>query len=338
MKVSAAQPFQIIYSLYQHEYLGYIFESFIVHLDDRGKLTYQHQSISTKNAREFSKGLDNRDYELIELMDKMNQEVILKKFSTKPMKPGEFFAKVYDKQKGNELVKEEIEHYLEGKRAEILEKMKGKQLYEMGNDGEPTWKKVEILERRASIQFHFARTAENTNYFPTITYDGRKVDIPNPAAYLICKEPAWMVLSGKLYGFDKPVDGKKLLPFLNKKFVVIPKNLEETYYNRFVAPLIASFDDIDVQGFEINKSAYDPLPLLTMSELHPGTAKEVPTLFEGGEGDVGAGQDDAGKIAFDLSFKYGKHRFRGESFGSVSVTIEKRDREILTLKRSTRKR
>ena len=76
MKVSAAQPFQIIYSLYQHEYLGYIFESFIVHLDEKGKLTYQHQNISGKNAREFSKGLDNKDFELIESMDSMNQDAI----------------------------------------------------------------------------------------------------------------------------------------------------------------------------------------------------------------------------------------------------------------------
>lgn len=73
MKVSAAQPFQIIHSLYQHEYLGYIFESFIVHLDEKGKLTYQHQNISHKNAREFSKGTDTRDFELIEMMDSMSQ-------------------------------------------------------------------------------------------------------------------------------------------------------------------------------------------------------------------------------------------------------------------------
>jgi len=57
MKVSAVQPFQIIYSLYQHEYLGYILESFIVHLDDKGKLTYHTKNISSKNAREFGKGL-----------------------------------------------------------------------------------------------------------------------------------------------------------------------------------------------------------------------------------------------------------------------------------------
>ena len=322
MKVSAAQPFQIIYSLYQHEYLGYIFESYIVHLDEKGQLTYQHQNISSKNAREFSRGLDTRDYELIELMDGMNQDMILKKFSAKVMKPGEFFAKIYDKQKGNELVQEQIESYLEKLRAETLEKMKGKMLYEMGNDGEPTWKKVEIVEKRASIQFHFRRSEENTNYYPTISFEGNKLDIPNPTAYLVCKNPAWMVLNGKLYGFDKPVDGRKLLPFLGKKFVVIPKNLEETYYNRFVAPLIASFDDIEVQGFEINKSNFEPHPHLTISELAQGTSREVPSLFESTE--EPAATDEAGKIVFDLSFKYGKHQFRGDAFGAVSVTIEKK--------------
>ena len=217
MKVSASQPFQIIYSLYQHEYLGFVFESYIVHLDEKGKLTYQHQNISSKNAREFSKGLDDRDFELIEIMDSMAQEAIVKKFSAKFMKPEEFFSKTYDKVKGSELVQEQIEDYMEKRRAKILEKLKGKILFEMGNDGEPTWRKIEVLEKRASIQFHFMRTEENTNYYPTIFYQGKKIDLPNPSAYLICKSPAWMVLNGKLYGFEKHVDGKKLIPFFTKE-------------------------------------------------------------------------------------------------------------------------
>jgi hypothetical protein len=143
MKVSAAQPFQIIYSLYQHEYLGYIFESFIVHLDEKGKLTYQHQNISHKNAREFSKGLDPRDFELIEMMDGMSQDAVLKHFSKKVMKPDEFFSKVFKKDKGDELLQEQIEAFMEKRRAAVLEKIKGKQLFEMGNDGEPTWRKIE---------------------------------------------------------------------------------------------------------------------------------------------------------------------------------------------------
>jgi len=323
MKVSASQPFQIIYSLYQHEYLGFIFESYIVHLDEKGKLTYQHQNISSKNAREFSKGLDDRDFELIEIMDSMQQDTIVKKFSSKIVKPEEFFAKTFDKTKGNELIQEQIEDYMEKRRAKALEKIKGKLVFEMGNDGEPTWKKIEVQEKRASIQFHFMRTEENTNYYPTIYHDGKKLELPNPSAYLICKSPAWMVFNGKLYGFEKHVDGKKLIPFLSKKFVVIPKNVEETYYNRFVAPLIASFDDVEANGFEINKSKYDPHPILTISELHTAQTSQAATLFDNGPNTAEDTSDEAGKIVFDLSFKYGKHRFRGDNIGPVSVTVEK---------------
>jgi len=328
MKVSAAQPFQIIYSLYQHEYLGYVFESFIVHLDEKGKLTYQHQSISSKNAREFTKGLDERDFDLIELMDSMNQDAVLKHYSKKVMKPDEFFSKVYHKQKGDELLQEQIEAYMEKRRAAILEKMKGKLLFEMGNDGEPTWRKVEVQEERATIQFHFTRREESTDYYPTIYYKGKRLEIPDPAAYLVCRHPAWMVFKGKLYGFEKFVDGKKLQPFLAKKHVVIPKNLEETYYNRFVAPLIASFDDIEASGFEIAKHELEPHPLLTIAELPAASPKEVP-LFNQNEEHEPAPNDEAGKIVFDLSFKYGKHRFRGDAFDAVSVTVEKKENDYV---------
>lgn len=322
MKVSASQPFQIIYSLYLHEYLGFIFESYIVHLDEKGKLTYQHQNISSKNAREFSKGLDDRDFELIEAIDSMHQDVIVKKFSTKVVKPEEFLTKTFDKSKGNEMLQEQIEDYMEKRRAKILEKLKGKQLFEMGNDGEPTWRKIEVLDKKATIQFHFMRTNDQTNYYPSIFYQGKKLDLPDPTAYLVCKAPAWMVFNGKLYGFEKFVDGKKLIPFLSKKNVVIPKNVEETYYNRFVAPLIASFDEVEANGFEINKSTYDPHPVLTLSELHTAQTTTAPSLFNDGAPQEDT-SDESGKIVFDLSFKYGKHRFRGDNIGPVSVTVEK---------------
>lgn len=328
MKVSASQPFQIIYSVYQHEYLGYIFESYIVHLDEKGKLTYQHQNISHKNAREFAKGLDDRDYELIELMDSMNQDSVLKHFSKKVMKPDEFFSKVFKKEKGDELLQEQIEAYMEKRRAAVLDKLKGKMLFEMGNDGEPTWRRLEVTDKRASIQFHFNRTEESTTYFPTIKYEGKRLEIPNPSAYLVCKHPAWMVLNGKLYGFEKNVDGKKLQPFLSKKQVVIPKSMEETYYNRFVAPLIAAFDEIEANGFEINKTEYDPLPHLVISELASANQKVVATLF-GSEETNAPADDEAGKISFALAFKYGKHRFLGGTSDPVSVTVDKKDDQYL---------
>ena len=101
MKVSTAEPFQIIYSLYSHQYLGPLFESFAIQLDEKGELTFRHQNISHKNAEEFASGLDDIDYELIRLMDSIQQDVILKKFYNKKITPADFFLKVYDKEKGD---------------------------------------------------------------------------------------------------------------------------------------------------------------------------------------------------------------------------------------------
>ena len=119
MKVSTAEPFQLIYSLYQHEYLGYLFESFVIQLDHKGRLTLQHQNISSKNASEFGANMDERDYELIMLMDEMQQEAIVHKFYKKKVKPAEFFFKVFDKDTGDKILQETIAGFLEIKRARI---------------------------------------------------------------------------------------------------------------------------------------------------------------------------------------------------------------------------
>ncbi|MBL6449743.1 DEAD/DEAH box helicase [Fulvivirga sp. 29W222] len=331
MKISAAQPFQIIYSLYEHEYLGYIFESFVVHLDEKGKLTLQHQNISSKNASEFASRLDTTDYELIELMDQMQQEAVIKHFNKKNVKPEEFFPKIYDNGKNNDALKAEIESYLERRRSKILERIQGKWLYEMGNDGEPAWKKIEVLEQKATVLFHFRRNEENTHYFPTIKYNGEKVDFQYKGAYIICKSPAWMVLEGKLYSFEKDVDGKKLAPFLNKKFIVIPKNVEETYYNKFVAPLIASFD-VYAKGFEINSERYNPIPILTISEL-AGSGASMSLFNENGNGQTNVENE---KILLELSFKYGPFKFKASNIGPVSVSVDKQG-DSYTFHRVSRK-
>ena len=105
MKVSTTQPFKLIYSIFAHEFLGYLFESFVIQVNTKGELTFVHQNISHLNMQEFENGLDDTDYRLIELMDSIQQDVIVHKFHKKKMNATEFFLKVYDKEKGNKEVK-----------------------------------------------------------------------------------------------------------------------------------------------------------------------------------------------------------------------------------------
>lgn len=326
MKVSTASPFQIIYSLFEHEYLGFLFESFVVQLDAQNRLTLQHQNISAMNADEFSSGLDETDFELIKLMDSIQQDAVVKKHNTKKTSTAEFFLKVFSKEKGDKNLQDTILAYVEKKKAEIFPLLKDKIVFEMGNDGEPTWKRLHIADEPATVLFHFRRNEDNTHYFPTIKFKGEKLDFQYKNAMIVCKEPAWLLLGNCLYHFNnKELDGNKLKPFLNKKFITIPKAMEETYYQKFVVPLVASFD-VYAKGFSINTQSFPGQPVLTYTDLKE--AKEAPVMMLNSAGKQTNGvlhsvaEEEKGMV-FGLNFKYDKFKFPAECHQPVSVSLEK---------------
>ena len=195
----------------------------------------------------------------------------------------------------------------------------------MANDGNPTWKEIEVLEEKATVLFHFRRNEDNTHYFPTIKHAGEKIDFQSKNTYIVCREPAWIVCDQKLYGFKKYVDGNKLMPFVNKRFIVVPKKMEDTYYRKFIAPLIASFD-VYARGFEITTERYVPEPVLTFSEM---ATNNSPGLFpddKAGKGAVNGNSVRASandvKILFDISFNYGDENFRADNSTPISVIVD----------------
>jgi len=334
MTVSPSASFQIIYSIFSHEFLGYLFESFVVQLDEKGRLTLRHQNISAKNAAEFASGLDETDYKLIEFMDSMQQDWVIRKFYKGKIKPRDFFAKVYHKDTGEKDLQEEIQKYLERRRSKIVQLIHGKRLFEMGSDGEPAWKEIEVLPPTSTILFHFRRNDDNTHYFPTIKYNGEKIEIHGKKSYIVCEDPAFLVCDYKLYSFSSPVNGKKLIPFLNKKFIVVPKDKEDQYYRVFVAPLVAAFDVYAV-GFDIKTERYEPVPKLSMSELAMNNGSFTDLFGKPNTSRVGPPVEEV-KILFDVSFDYNTHNFRADNSTPVSVDVEN-DAEKYTFRRIVRK-
>lgn len=322
MNVSTKEPFQIIYSLFEHEYLGDLFESFVVQKNDLGKLTFKHQNISAMNANEFAAGLDEKDYEVIALMDTIQQDVVYKKFNTKKLTPTDFYLKVFDKEKGDKVLQEAIQSYIDAKMAKILPLLINKEVFIMGNDGEPAWKQVEVSKEPATILFHFMRNENNTHYFPTIKHRGEKITYQYNDSLIVCNDPAWLLVGeDKIVHFDKPIEGKKIKPFLRKKFIEVPKKIEDTYYNNFVTNIIASYD-VHAKGFKINDEVYEPTPVLTFAELAGGTSTDI---FNGG-----TKSSDEQKIVFTLSFRYGENIFElGNMYTLNSVTMEKTEDSFL---------
>ena len=324
MKVSTSQPFQIVYSLLEHEYLGYLFESYVVQRNAKGQLTLQHQTVSAKNAAEFADGLNEIDFELVALTDQIQQDAVIKEFWPKKTTPADFFLKIYDPEKGDKALQEAIGRYVQERMGQILERLRGKYVFIMGKDGEPTWREMQLAPEAASVLFHFRRNEDNTHYFPTIQYQNQRLDFQYKNAVIVSEQPAWLLVEDMLYHFRNDVDGKKIKPFLNKKFIVIPRQVEESYFLRFVAPLVESFD-VHARGFDIRSERYVARPHLTFSDTPTAALVEEtrPASRRAAEagGSVATALSD--HIHFDLSFRYGDHTVHNSYDKRVCVKLEK---------------
>ncbi|MCC5919118.1 MAG: DEAD/DEAH box helicase [Cyclobacteriaceae bacterium] len=326
MDITTSKPFRIIYSLFEHEYLGYLFESFIVQLDDKNRLSFTHQNISAQNASDFHIEKGSLDYQLIEIIDSMQAEAVVRKFHRSYMKPGLYFEKIAKDKPENKYIREEISNYTERRRAQVLSLLQEheRELYIMGSDGNPAWKRAQIQQEKARVIFHFRRNEDNTHYFPRIKFEGEHLDFRYQNAKLICKQPAWLLMNGKVYAFKGDVDGRKLVPFLNKKFILIKKEIEERYYKGFVASLIASFD-VYAKGFEIKVVRKKPTAKLKISKLESGSGQS--DLFEGKKEDAKP-EDD--KILFELRFNYDDFKVKPDAtHGSSDVKVVKNGDEYI---------
>ncbi|WP_293785522.1 DEAD/DEAH box helicase [uncultured Pedobacter sp.] len=294
LRVDSAKACKVVYSLCKHEYLGYLIEPHVVQLNPQGDFSFTYQRIFTHTAEEFNACLSDIDYKLIKILDDIEQDSLIKKYYKKLIRPTEFFTKIFD-----DKFYENVRPKIEKKLAEALEILKVKnELYVMDKDGWPVERKIELAHEAASILFHFRRNETETRYFPTIKYQNLRIEFMFKEAQIISNKPAWLLLNDVLYFFDQDIEGKKLQPFLNKRFIAIPKTTEATYFEKFVAPLIEKHH-VYAEGFEIRTEQFEAIPVIKVLYV------------------------DGGLSQIQLYFKYGEYTFPVENAHKVTVRLEK---------------
>ncbi len=305
LRVDSTKPCQIIYAIARHDYLSYVIEPHIVQLNPNGEFSLTHQRLFSNTAKEFLSFLDETDLKLIKILEEMEQGNIIKRFYKKPIRPFEFFSKIF-----NEQLFDTIRPKIEKRMAEALSMLGCKQLYLMSKEGYPAERRLQIATEVATVLFHFRRDAEEIRYFPTIKYQGMRIEFMFKNADIICNHPAWMLLDDTLYYFEKEIEGKKLVPFLNKRYISIPRSSEQSYFEKFVGPLIEKHH-VYAEGFTINTEKYDARPVLK------------PIYIEGGTSQI------------QLYFKYAGYMFAYGDERHVSVRME-RDGDNYTFHRIKR--
>lgn len=299
LRVNSEKPCKIVYSICKHDYLGYLIEPHVVQLNSDKGFSLTYQRLFSNTAEEFKSILDERDIKLIKLLEEIEQSHIIKRFYKKTIRPIEYFRTIF-----NDKVYEIIRPKIEKKIFEALDIIGDKGLYLMGKEGWPVERKLSIASEPASVLFHFRRNITETRYFPTIKFQGQRIEFMFKDAQIICNQPAWLLLDDVLYYFEADVEGKKLQPFLNKRYISIPQSSEKTYFEKFVAPLIEKHS-VYAEGFEIRTEKFEATPIL----------KLIHTNSEGTQ--------------LQLFFKYGHYIFPSGSDRRVSVKMEKQDENYI---------
>lgn len=284
LRVENDKPCKLVYSLAKHEFLGYLIEPHVVQLNQNGDFSLTYQRIFTNTAKEFMHCIDTLDLKIIKLLEDVEQNSIIKKYHKKAIRPVEFFSKNWD-EKFFETVRPKIEKKL----TEALSLIRNKEIYLMSKEGWPVDKQVFLAEEPATILFHFRRNETETRYFPTIKYQGLRIDFMFKEAQVITNQPALLLLENTLYQFDQELEGKKLQPFLNKRFISIPKSSEETYFVKFVAPLIEKYH-VYAEGFTINTEKHEAKAILKVVFV-PGGISEIQLYFKYNNYVFAAGSD-----------------------------------------------
>ncbi len=288
-------------------------------LNEKGHLTWEYQTLTSRNYHEFAAGLDERDEACVKLIEGMKPPAIFEKYNTSKRKTiEEFYLKTFDPEKGDKDVAEAVHVNIERRRGQIFELIcPDKTLFIMGNDGNPMRQSVNIQAEAVDVLFHFMRNEENTHYFPSLKFQGNKLEFQYKDALILCDEPAWMLLNQKLYHFKPQLEGKKLRAFLNKKFVVIPKNMEEDYFRKFVKAMVARYP-VHAKGFEITNTEKNCQYLLSYGPLVPKLDDDEKPLSK-------KALEAADRWQFVLSFQYGNNRFPWDGLAAeANVLFEKK--------------
>jgi SNF2 family DNA or RNA helicase len=327
MKVSLNQPYRVVYTIWNHEFLGYLISPYIVQTNANNEVLTAFQTISESNMQSFQARLDETDVKLIKLLEGIQHEQVGKTLiqqylkTAKKLNPDEAFMRFYDKDKGNKQLQETIEGIVEDRKHQALQVIQasGKPFFISKRDGTPTGQQIFFAEGLATVRFHFQRHEKGTSYYPTFYHNGNLLHLQNAEnnqdTHLICRKPAWLVINDIIYNFDENIDGSKIKPFLKKGQIDIERKMEETYYTKFAVPLMRQFDEVDVKGIgiEIHEQNVPLEPILMLKDYNEQNGK----LFEK--------EGQSTQISVELQFKYGENYYKyegAETLFPIDIKLE----------------
>jgi superfamily II DNA or RNA helicase len=254
--------------LSHHRTLGYLFQPVVLHRVPGKEFHTVGERISMARLDQYEPIVDQERRELVRITEEYSDNQLLKVFVKKRTSIQEFYASV-----SPDLYSRQLRPYLERRIIRCLEWLTGsdipvyqkKQLTNVYDSD-----RILLTEENASVVFHFNRTSEGIKYYLTLRSGEEELNLTGKGAILLTHEPCTIIMGNRLYRFDD-IDGKKLIPFFEKPYLLIPANAERKYFETFVKNSIRHYT-VKAQGFQIQDLQGVPIPLLSLDKNFSGNA------------------------------------------------------------------
>jgi SNF2 family DNA or RNA helicase len=285
---------EFIIALTEHRAVGNIFVPMLIE-KERSYFTVK----KTVKLRDYKSGevqLNDQELELLKLIENYSDENLVKKFSKKNDKPN-FFQNM-DEDLFQNHISPYIDKYIyrcvlllmKGQTRLFYKQAKYSSLYDEDV--------IRINQSFSEGVFYFNRHETGTKYNLKLTHEGKPVEILHKTIRMVCTLPCCFVYLNKLYVFSK-LSGKKLIPFLTKPTVSIPRQAEDKYYQTFVLNTIKE-SEVKATGFEIIESSPPRKTILSLE------------------------QDLSLRPVIIVKFRYDNSLYLADSVSNVFVSFEKR--------------
>jgi len=284
---------EFIIGFTEHRAVGNIFVPLLIE-KERSYYTVK-KVVKLRDYKSGEVQLNELELELLKLIENYSDEAIMKKFSKKAANPNFF------QQMDTDLFQNHISPYIDkymykcvllmmkGNTRLFLKQAKYSNLYDEDI--------VKINPTFTDSVFYFNRNEIGTQYRLKISHEGQHIDLLKKNIKMVCTQPCCFVYLNKLYVF-KGLSGKKLVPFLTKDSVSIPRQAEDKYYQSFILNTIKE-SEVKATGFDIIESLPPRKTILSLE------------------------QDLALRPVIVVKFKYESSLYLADSVSNVFVSLEK---------------
>lgn len=292
---------RFVLTLTEHRALGFVFAPYFIRRERKNEQYVIYDRVTLQNIDSYKGILNPEEQQLVKQIEEYNDNTLTKLFSKKKITSREFIASIDD-----EMFEKQIRPYIERRMEKcidilkynpipIYQKILHNSIYESD--------KLQVIDEEGNTLFNFVRDENGLRYNLSILHDGEVLKLKDSDGIVAVNQPCFFMLRNNLFIF-RDINGRKLLPFLDKEHVVIPKQTEKKYLDSFVKNTIRDFN-VNVEGIEIQHVEAKPKPIVSLEA------------------------DMSGKLVLILKFAYEKAIYFANEITKSKVSCEFHDDQVI---------